>query len=163
MAPSRAHPPLGDEWREPAGQPPVGPATTDEQTRRYADLCAADVACRTRTDDLASTLRDLAGEPPERWLIWPIEAANLQAFSIVGLTESTSRVLPPDAPATLDAWLSVGPRWRACSSAAERPTPGPPTRWWSKYRQARTSQVETLLINGALGPRGRPRSRRCPA
>jgi pimeloyl-ACP methyl ester carboxylesterase len=205
-------------WRHPerihrsvmSGVNPPGnllwdPATTDEQMRRYADLCAADPACRTRTDDLAGAMRDLAAEPPERWLIWPIEAANLQAFSIVGLTESTSRVLPPDAPATLDAWLSaaegdasglwlvsvlvdqlypyfnvwgqhlafasidadaardyfVAPPpdgyanlgWAAMASVfagGRAATAWPTDPVVERYRQARTSQVETLLINGAL-------------
>jgi pimeloyl-ACP methyl ester carboxylesterase len=181
------------------------PATTDEQMRRYADLCAADPACRARTDDLAGAMRDLAADPPERWLIWPIEAANLQAFSIVGLTESTSRVLPPDAPATLDAWLSAAEgdasgSWlvsvlvdqlypyfsvwgqhlafasidadAARDYFAAPPPDGYGNLGWAamasvfagglavsawptdpvveQYRQARTSPVETLLINGEL-------------
>ena len=181
------------------------PATTDEQMRRYADLCAADATCRTRTDDLAATMRDLAAEPPGRWLIWPIEAANLQAMSIVGLTESTSGVLPLGAPATLDAWLSAAEGdasalWLVSvlvdqlfpyftvwgqhqafanidAGAAQDYFAVPPpdgyanlgwagmtsvfaggraaTAWPTdpsveQYRRARTSQVETLLINGAL-------------
>jgi pimeloyl-ACP methyl ester carboxylesterase len=205
-------------WRHPerihrsvmAGVNPPGnflwdPDTIDEQMRRYAEVCAADAVCRTRTNDLAAAVRDLAADPPERWLLWPIEGANLQAFSIVGLTESTARVMPPDAPATLDAWLSAAEGdasglwlvsvlvdqlypymgvwgqhlafasidadaardyfaapppdgyanfgWAAMSSVFSgglAVTTWPTDPVVEQYRQARTSQVETLLINGEL-------------
>jgi pimeloyl-ACP methyl ester carboxylesterase len=189
--------------------PPGGflwdPATTDEQLRRYAELCAADTTCRTRTDDLAGAMRDLAADPPGRWLLWPIEAANLQAFSIVGLTESTSGVMPIGAPATLDAWLSAAEDdasglwlvsvlvdqlypyfsvwgqhqafanidagaardyfaapppdgyanlgWAAMASVfagGRAATAWPTDPAAEPYGTARTSPVETLLINGAL-------------
>ncbi len=47
--------------------------TTDEQIGRYAALCADDDSCRTRTDDLAATMRRTAADIPDRWLFLPIK------------------------------------------------------------------------------------------
>jgi pimeloyl-ACP methyl ester carboxylesterase len=83
------------------------PATTDEQLGRYASRCANDEACRARTADLAATVRRVAAEVPERWLLWPIEPANIQATTIVGLTEPNPTLMPPGAPVFFDALLSA--------------------------------------------------------
>src|SRR5829696_5580743 len=52
--------------------------TTDEQIGRYAALCADDDSCRTRTDDLAATMRRTAADIPDRWLFLPIKDANVR-------------------------------------------------------------------------------------
>jgi pimeloyl-ACP methyl ester carboxylesterase len=83
------------------------PATIDEQVVRYAARCLDDEVCRARTDDLAASVRRVAAEVPERWLLWPIEPANIQASAIVGLTEPSPTLLPPGAPAVFDALLSA--------------------------------------------------------
>ena len=40
---------------------------SEEQIGRYAALCAKDSSCRTRTDDLAATIRRTAADMPARW------------------------------------------------------------------------------------------------
>jgi pimeloyl-ACP methyl ester carboxylesterase len=82
-------------------------ATTDEQVARYAARCADDAVCRARTDDLTATMRRVAANVPKRWLLWPIEPANVQASAIIGLTEPNPTLLPPGAPAVFDALLSA--------------------------------------------------------
>jgi pimeloyl-ACP methyl ester carboxylesterase len=81
--------------------------TTDEQIGRYAALCANDDSCRTRTDDLAATLRGTAADIPDRWLFLPIKDANVRVVSMLGLLDSTAAASPTPAPMTLDAWLSA--------------------------------------------------------
>jgi pimeloyl-ACP methyl ester carboxylesterase len=81
--------------------------TTDEQIRRYADLCSKDDSCRRRTDDLAASMRQTAADMPDRWFFLPINEGNVQVFSFHGLMESTSEAAPLSAPITLDAWLSA--------------------------------------------------------
>ena len=81
--------------------------TTDEQIGRYAALCADDDSCRTRTDDLAATMRRTAADIPDRWLFLPIKDGNVQVVSMFGLIDSTPAASPTPAPMTLDAWLSA--------------------------------------------------------
>ena len=81
--------------------------TTDEQIGRYAALCADDDSCRTRTDDLAATMRRTAADIPDRWLFLPIKDANVRVVSMFGLLDSTAAASPTPAPMTLDAWLSA--------------------------------------------------------
>ena len=81
--------------------------TTDEQIGRYAALCADDDSCRTRTDDLAATMRRTAADIPDRWLFLPIKDANVRVVSLFGLIDSTAAASPTPAPMTLDAWLSA--------------------------------------------------------
>ena len=81
--------------------------TTDEQVGRYSLLCAKDERCRTRTDDLAATLRGVSDDMPERWLFLPIKHGNVRAVSLFGLLDSTAAASPTPAPVTLDAWLSA--------------------------------------------------------
>jgi pimeloyl-ACP methyl ester carboxylesterase len=81
--------------------------TTNEQIGRYAALCAADGSCRTRTDDLAATMRRTAADIPDRWLFLPIKDANVRVVSMFGLLDSTAAASPTPAPMTLDAWLSA--------------------------------------------------------
>jgi uncharacterized membrane protein YdfJ with MMPL/SSD domain/pimeloyl-ACP methyl ester carboxylesterase len=108
-------------WRHPAsihrsvmiGVNPPGhflweAETTDQQIGRYADLCARDESCSTRTDDLAATMRRTDGQIPDRWLFLPIEQDNVRVASFMGLMESrTSEAAPVAAPMILDAWLSA--------------------------------------------------------
>lgn len=81
--------------------------TTDQQIRRYADLCAADGSCRARTDDLTASLHQTPGALPDRWLLLPIKEANVRVLSMFGLFESSPRTAPASAPVVLDAWLSA--------------------------------------------------------
>jgi hypothetical protein len=81
--------------------------TSDEQIGRYAALCADDDSCRTRTDDLAATMRRTAADIPDRWLFLPIKDANVRVVSMFGLLDSTPAASSTPAPMTLDAWLSA--------------------------------------------------------
>jgi TAP-like protein len=81
--------------------------TTDQQIGRYAALCAADDSCRTRTDDLAATMRRTAADIPDRWLFLPIKDGNVRVVSMFGLLDSTPAASSTPAPMTLDAWLSA--------------------------------------------------------
>jgi pimeloyl-ACP methyl ester carboxylesterase len=84
------------------------PAINDEQVRRYAEHCARDTACSTRTDDLAASFRQIADDMPERWLFLPINASSVKFVSFFGLMESHENDQTPIAASTtLDAWLSA--------------------------------------------------------
>jgi len=81
--------------------------TTDEQIRRYADLCSEDKTCSNRTDDLAASMRETAADIPDRWFFLPIKEGNVRVASFYGLAESTSENAPLSSPMTLDSWLSA--------------------------------------------------------
>ncbi len=81
--------------------------TTDELVGRYAALCKQDEACRSRTDDLAASMRRTAANMAERWLFLPIQKSSVRIFSFYGLMETTSEMAPLNAPTAIDSWLSV--------------------------------------------------------
>jgi pimeloyl-ACP methyl ester carboxylesterase len=81
--------------------------TTDEQIRRYTQLCSKDESCSKRTDDLILSMRDTAADIPERWFFLPIKEGNVRVASFYGLMESTSEAAPLSAPMTLSSWLSA--------------------------------------------------------
>jgi pimeloyl-ACP methyl ester carboxylesterase len=81
------------------------PDITDEQLGRYAALCAADDACRARTDDLTATIRRTAADVPSRWLFLPIKASNLRAMSLFGFFETAPTGIA-SAPMMIDTWLA---------------------------------------------------------
>jgi pimeloyl-ACP methyl ester carboxylesterase len=81
--------------------------TTDEQVARYAALCKQDEGCRSRTDDLAASMRRTAANMPDRWLFLPIQKSSVRIFSFYGLMETTSEMAPMNGPTAIDSWLSV--------------------------------------------------------
>jgi pimeloyl-ACP methyl ester carboxylesterase len=81
--------------------------TTEEQIRRYADLCSKDDGCRSRTDDLATSIRRTAKDTPGRWLFLPIKEANVRVVSHFGLFETTPTMAPFNGPLTIDSWLAA--------------------------------------------------------
>jgi pimeloyl-ACP methyl ester carboxylesterase len=81
--------------------------TTDEQIRRYADLCSKDDTCRKRTDDLAASIRRTTADIPDHWFFLPIKQGNVRLASFYGLMESTSESAPLSAPITLSSLLSA--------------------------------------------------------
>jgi pimeloyl-ACP methyl ester carboxylesterase len=83
------------------------PRTTDEQIDRYAALCAKDDSCRTRTDDLAASIRSTNAAIPDRWLFLPIKEGNVRIASFFGLMESSPDAAVAAGPAILDMWLSA--------------------------------------------------------
>ncbi|HEV2785279.1 MAG TPA: alpha/beta fold hydrolase, partial [Solirubrobacteraceae bacterium] len=82
-------------------------ATSDNQINRYARLCAQARACRSRTEDLAATMRAQAADLPDRWGPFPIHSGNARLGSFFGLMESSSDAAPLAAPNTIDTWLSA--------------------------------------------------------
>ena len=83
------------------------PKTIDEQIGRYAALCAQAASCRSRTPDLAASLKRTVAHMPNRCLFFPIKKGNARIASFFGLMETTANASPLDGPMTLDAWLSA--------------------------------------------------------
>jgi hypothetical protein len=82
--------------------------TTGEQVRRYAALCAEDESCRSRTPDLAASLRSAYEDVPERWWFLPIKEGNVRAGAFWGLMHATGEGGGPlTAPMTIDTLLSA--------------------------------------------------------
>jgi pimeloyl-ACP methyl ester carboxylesterase len=83
--------------------------TTDEQIARYAELCASDPSCRSRTTDLATSLRLASENIPDRWSFLPIKDGNVKAGAFFGLMHATTDGAGPlAAPWTIDMLLSAG-------------------------------------------------------
>jgi pimeloyl-ACP methyl ester carboxylesterase len=82
-------------------------AITDAQIQHYSDLCANDSECRARTADLDSTMKDLASNLPNRWLLLPIKPGNVKLATFFGLIQTTSASAPLAAPQTIDTWTSA--------------------------------------------------------
>jgi pimeloyl-ACP methyl ester carboxylesterase len=78
-------------------------ADSDAQIRRYAELCAADERCRSRTGDLTAAVRRGAGDAPDRWMGLPVHAGNVSLATFFGLMETSEAGGPLNAPMTLDA------------------------------------------------------------
>jgi pimeloyl-ACP methyl ester carboxylesterase len=81
--------------------------TTDEQIRRYAELCAQDASCSERTDDLVASIERTAADMPDRWLFLPIEDGNVRTASFYGLMETSAEAAPMNAPLTFGSWLAA--------------------------------------------------------
>jgi pimeloyl-ACP methyl ester carboxylesterase len=77
----------------------------DEQFEYYAELCAQDADCSTRTDGLAETMREVARDMPERWLFMPINPGTVKLASFFGMFNTSTD--PMSAPVMIDAWLSA--------------------------------------------------------
>jgi pimeloyl-ACP methyl ester carboxylesterase len=83
--------------------------TTDEQIGRYAALCANDSTCRSRTPDLAASLRLASRNIPDRWWFLPIKEGHVKAAAFFGLMNATTDGAGPlAAPWTIDTLLSAG-------------------------------------------------------
>jgi pimeloyl-ACP methyl ester carboxylesterase len=83
--------------------------TTDEQFGRYAALCAKDHTCRSRTPDLAASLRLASRNIPDRWWFLPIKEGHVKAAAFFGLMNATTDGAGPlAAPWTIDTLLSAG-------------------------------------------------------
>jgi pimeloyl-ACP methyl ester carboxylesterase len=77
------------------------PAQTDEQLRRYSELCARDGSCGR--GDLEAAFRDTG--VPDNWGFLPIKAGNVRAASFLALFEGSSG--PLTAPLAIDAWRAA--------------------------------------------------------
>jgi pimeloyl-ACP methyl ester carboxylesterase len=81
--------------------------TTDEQVRRYVELCEQDDSCSKRTDDLAASLKRTDADFPSSWMGLPIKEGNVRTASFWGLMETSSDSTILAAPLTLGSWLSA--------------------------------------------------------
>jgi len=83
--------------------------TTGEQIRRYAALCAQAASCRSRTPDLAASLKSVFAHVPSHWLFLPIKKGDFKAAAFFGLINETSAGGGGiAAPLTIDSLLSAG-------------------------------------------------------
>jgi pimeloyl-ACP methyl ester carboxylesterase len=77
------------------------PEVVDAQLAYYARLCAGDARCSSRTDDLAATMRAVAQDMPERWLVFPVKRGHVLVGTFLLLSDITT------SPAVFDAWLDA--------------------------------------------------------
>ena len=78
----------------------------DQGIERYSAYCGQDPSCRSRTADLAATVRNTAARPPGRWLFLPIHPGSVRVATFMGLADAI--VKPPvTGPITLNAWISA--------------------------------------------------------
>ena len=176
--------------------------STDEQIRRYSAPARRDESCRSRTDDLAASIRQTTTNIPDRWLFLPVKQGNVADRLLLrtdgidlgggaalradnaelldlGRRRRCERVLVPVAARRprLPDIIRLGrrgshrevrrPRREALlliRPASASRDPGTDFIWgggqlvkaWpasadeDEYGQVRTSNVETLLIGGAL-------------
>ncbi len=82
--------------------------TTNEQIGRYAALCAKAAGCRSRTPDLAASVKSAVAHVPSRWLFLPIKKGDFQTAAFFGLMNETSAGGGPiAAPLTINTLLSA--------------------------------------------------------
>jgi pimeloyl-ACP methyl ester carboxylesterase len=82
--------------------------TTNEQIRRYAALCAQTRSCRSRTPDLAASVKSSFAHVPSHWLFMPIKKGDFKAAAFFGLMNDTSAGGGPIAsPLTINTLLSA--------------------------------------------------------
>src|SRR5580704_17560376 len=84
------------------------PRTTDEQIDRYAALCAQAASCRSRTPDLAASVKSVFTHVPSHWGLLPIEKGDFKAAAFFGLINETSAGGNSiAAPLTINSLLSA--------------------------------------------------------
>ena len=84
------------------------PKTTDEQIGRYAALCAQATSCRSRTPDLAASVKSSFAHVPSHWLFLPIKKGDFKAAAFFGLMNETSAGGDSiAAPLTINSLLSA--------------------------------------------------------
>src|SRR5579862_6497863 len=82
--------------------------TTDQQIQRYSALCAQAASCRSRTPDLAASLKSSFAHVPSQWLFLPIKKGDFKAAAFFGLMNDTSAGGGPIAsPLTINSLLSA--------------------------------------------------------
>ena len=82
--------------------------TTGEQIERYAELCANDASCRSRTPDLAASIHSAYAQMPDHWWFLPIRKGNVRLAAFFGLMHATTDGAGPlNAPWTIDTLLDA--------------------------------------------------------
>jgi pimeloyl-ACP methyl ester carboxylesterase len=80
--------------------------TIDQQIEEYSAFCDQDPGCRTRTGNLAATVRDMAAHLPSRWMFLPVKPGNVRLATFMGLVYAVAGA-PLTGPNTMDSWLSA--------------------------------------------------------
>jgi pimeloyl-ACP methyl ester carboxylesterase len=86
------------------------PKNIDAQLGDYAELCARDIKCSSRTGDLLASLRHVSENMPERWLFFPIDPGGVKMVSFFSLMEPIQPPgvpVPLSGPAMIDMWLAA--------------------------------------------------------
>ena len=92
----------------PPGNYLWNPQITDEQIHRYAAVCAQAQDCRSRTNDLATSIHSAYGKIPSHFLFLPIKKGNVRVAGFFGLINATAAGGGPlAAPKTIDTLLSI--------------------------------------------------------
>ena len=73
------------------------PETIDSQLKYYAQLCAQDAACRSRSPDLAETMRQVVNNMPQRWLLVPIDPGKVKTITFNALLHRDQAAMAFDA------------------------------------------------------------------
>src|ERR1700690_3365677 len=82
--------------------------TTGEQIDRYAALCAEVTSCRSRTPNLAASVKSSFAHVPSHWLFLPIKKGDFKAAAFFGLVDETSAGGNSiAAPLTINSLLSA--------------------------------------------------------
>jgi pimeloyl-ACP methyl ester carboxylesterase len=82
--------------------------TTDQQIQRYSALCAQAPSCRSRTTDLAASVKSSFAHVPSHWLFLPIKKGDFKAAAFFGLINDTSAGGGPIAsPLTINSLLAA--------------------------------------------------------
>src|SRR5581483_10957852 len=63
---------------------------TNQQISRYAALCAQAASCRSKTPNLAASLKSAFAHAPSHWLFLPIKKGDFKAAAFFGLINETS-------------------------------------------------------------------------
>jgi len=77
------------------------PALLEAQIFRYSELCADDVYCSSRTDNLVVSITTALDAMPQRWLIFPVDRDAVLFATFLGLYSTDG------AAATFDVWLAA--------------------------------------------------------
>jgi pimeloyl-ACP methyl ester carboxylesterase len=86
------------------------PENTEDLLGQYADLCAKDTHCSTRTVDLIATMRKVSARMPTRWMGIPIDPDVVRLITFISLMESMhtpNMAIPLTGPAAIDMWLDA--------------------------------------------------------
>jgi pimeloyl-ACP methyl ester carboxylesterase len=83
--------------------------TMGQQVRRYAEECAQDASCKSRTSDLAASVHSAYSDIPARWWFLPIRKGNVKVAAYFGMVNATTDGAGPlNGPWTIDTLLRAG-------------------------------------------------------
>jgi len=122
--------------------------TTGEQIRRYAALCAQATTCRSRTPDLAASVKSSFAHVPSHWLFLPIKKGDFKAAAFFGLMNETSAGGNSiAAPLTTCATVCGGiekPLNCSTSVSAEQILRPAPLKWYERLRIVTMQELQEM-------------------